>query len=202
MKRLITIITLLLALPSLAEVIPPILPANVGFSVQATNNSSIRAWAIVTARSANNGSPAVQYINAGSASNNVSFRFYKVEGAQTTVNYTNASTVVPITATNGFQANDVVIIRSLALDQYQRNTVVLGSTNLTLGATPSFVIAPGDIIYRVVSAATIQWGVSTNSLGPAPNIYIGQKGYPLLMEIEGNTPSASINVVSGVFLPP
>lgn len=174
----------------------------VGFGVGTTNAASTLSTAIVSAYSANGGTPRVTYINAMSDGATNKIKFYKVT-AQASANYTNTTTSLPVTSTNGFGVNDIIIIRHLATDQYEKRTVTtfVSSTNLVTTAAPLETVAIGDIIYRATStgAGVIAWGASTNSITTSAGIYYGQAGLPLLVEIEGST-VATLNVVAGDFV--
>ncbi len=203
LKILLAAALALLAMPSLADTIPTP-DAITGFGVTSTNQSTTRCYAIVPRRSANGGAPGVTYINAGSDSNACQLLFSKVTHVTTTT-YTNQTVSIPVASTNGFASGDVVIIEDVATGSYTRGTLTTftGATNLTLTASPyggDAAIPAGSKIYRTVNAGQIQWGASTNGLGPARFIWVGQAGYPLMLQIPGNTAAAYINSVGGEYI--
>jgi hypothetical protein len=185
---------------------PPFRAVN-GFAASAniTNLNAGLSWAVVTARSGNGGAPAVNYINAGTSNVNGVVIFYRVT-AQAQETFTNSTVNLFVDSTNGFGTvqGDIVVIRHMLDDSYDRRvlTANTANTNLALTIAPNTTV-PGDIIYRVTTNSYIAWGQVTNgvSAGGAP-LYVGQSGVPLLVEIPGGATGGSINVVSGTFLPP
>jgi hypothetical protein len=151
-------------------------PVN-GFGVGTTNGATTLSWAIVPARSANNGAPAVAYISATSDKAASKVQFYKVT-AQTTARYaTNSTVTLYVTATNGFASGDAIIIRHMADDSYEKRTLTGNSaaTNLVTTAAPLGAVVPGDMIYRVTTtgAGAIACGAAT--ITPSGQyLYVGQ----------------------------
>lgn len=179
-------------------------PVN-GFGVGTTNAASTLSWAVVPARSANGGAPAVSFINAGSATATSKIQFYKVTGVVQAKYATNTTVTLSVASTNGFASGDVIIIRRARDETYEKRTLttMTTATNLVLTAAPTGAVYPGDYIYRVstTGAGHITWGASTNSLGGIGTIYVGQKGMPLLLEIDASGSTASLNAVGGIYLP-
>lgn len=176
-------------------------PVN-GFGVGSTNGATTLSWAIVSARSANNGTPAVSYINATSDKSTSKVQFYKVT-AQAVAQLTNSTTTLYVRGTNGFASGDAVVIRHIADDSYEKRTLTSNSasTNLVVTAAPLGAVTQGDIIYKVVTtgAGSIPCGSAT--ITPSGTyLYVGQQGKPLLVELDATT-SGTLNVVGGVYLP-
>jgi len=178
--------------------------AQVGFSVCTTNPGTSSSYAIVSANSASGGAPIVQYINAGTDLAYTSrLQFYRVD-AYTSANYSNSTVTLPVASTNGIGVSgDIIIIRHVGDDKYEKRTLTAssGSTNLVTTVAPLEAVAPGDFIYHVTTsgAGCIRWGATTNSIGPSNGaIYTGQAGFPLLMDLTG-TSGAEINTVSGIY---
>lgn len=173
-----------------------------GFSAGSTNRHGTLSYAIVSPRSPLTGAaPVVRFINAGSDKVAGIVQSYKVT-AQATAQYaTNATVTLHVNRTNGFASGDVIIIRHITDDSYEKRilTTMTVATNLTTTAAPLGAVVPGDIIYRCTTtgAGTIYWGASTNSLSASGGpLFVGQKDTPLLLEIDATTAGA-INVVSG-----
>lgn len=162
-----------------AQLDPPLSAFCVG-----TTNPGTASFVIIPARSANNGTPRVQYLSYGSDKAGAKIQSYKIVSS-VRANYTNSTTVVMVENTN--TASTTVVIRHIADDSYDTGTVsAFGSTNLTMAAAPRAIV-PGDIIYGVstTGAASITVGAITNTIGPSSGgILYGQKGKPLLLLID------------------
>ena len=174
-----------------------------GFSTGTTNRGTTLSYAIVSGNAENGGVPVVQYINAGSDLATAKLQFYRVD-AQTTATFTNSTVTLPVVATNNIADGGVIIIRHTTDDSYEKRilTTSTGATNLVVTVAPLGTVVPNDIIYHVTTtrAGLINWGATTNSLGPSSGaIYVGQKGMPLLLEINATT-AGEVDVVSGIYL--
>jgi hypothetical protein len=150
--------------------------------------------------SAKYGVPRLSYINATSDKSASVIQFYSA-ASPLLVTATSAAgqtivSAVPTTITN----NDIVIVRSIANDTYQRCVVSsVTATNFVVGANLAFALAVGDPIYKVTAAGTIPVGAATKELNAGPgSIYNGQRNRPLLFEIDG-TSACQINAASGFF---
>ena len=111
----------------------------------------------------------------------------------------NTTTSCPVAATNGFAANDVVIIRHQATDTYERAVLAAFATNnaIVLTAAPGTAMAAGDLIYRVAASGTIPINNTTaNYYGDI--IYSGKPGMPLMVDIDG-TSACQINAVCATY---
>lgn len=204
--KLILILSAMLAIAFTAAAVLP--EPSTGFAVGTTNGASTLSYAIVSARSKNGGAPRVQYLNAGSDKAGSKVQFYVV-GSEATINsFSNSTTTLYVLTTNTPGSptwqSGTCIIRHIASDTYEKRTLAANSssTNIVVTAAP-YQTAPGDKVYWVTTAGagTINWGVSTNGIGPSGGgIYVGQVGKPLLLEIDATTAGA-INVVSGEYLP-
>lgn len=175
-----------------------------GFGVGSTNFNVNPSWAIIPARSANGGAPAVNFIAAGSDLAGAVVSFYKVT-AQTVARYsTNVTVTLSVDRTNGFASGTVIIIQHLANDSYEKKilTTMTASTNLITTVAPAGTVSPGDIIYAVStsSAPSIAWGATTNTISAAAPIVVGQRGKPLLVEIN-STSAGQLRAVGGTYLP-
>lgn len=183
-------------------------PVN-AWSVGSTNKDTTLSYAIVSARSANNGTPVLQYLNSGSDVATGTVRFGKVIN-EITATHTNSTTTIFVNTTNppgtavNFKAG-TIIIRHMIDDSYEKRTLAnnTGSTNIVVTAASLGEVRPGDKIYYVTTnAATILQGAATNSLNASGGaLFVGQKGKPLLIEVNATT-AGTINVASGVYLTP
>lgn len=190
-------------------------PTPYHFYSTGTTNAGTLSWAIIGALSDNGGTPVVTYLDARSDKTSLpKVQFYKVT-ASTSCNFTNSTVTIPVTQTNGFAgaSSDVVIIRHVLTDTYEKRilTTSTGSTNLVTTVAPSTTV-PGDIIYDCTTTAAGSIALSTNNVAGIPaaqamtltqsgnRVYAGQKGLPLLMEVDGTT-TASLNAVTAVIEP-
>lgn len=180
------------------------------FSAGATNGGGTLATVIIGAHSVNNGTPVVTSVNGSSDLSSAKIQFYKVV-RQTMCRYaTNSTVVISVDSTNGFASGDVIIIRHIGNDGYEKRTLttMTSATNLTTTAAP-YTTVPGDIIYGVTTTGAGSIPVVTNTLAsPAyvvnlssTAIYTGQKGMPLLLEMNA-TSSGTINYVTATYADP
>lgn len=199
--KVLLALALAVALPCVAQQSIPTV-SQLGFSACTTNGQGTASYAVISANSANGGAPVVTYINAASDKANSRFQFYRVD-AITSATYTNSTTRLDVVQTNGIADGGTIVIRHVADDTYEKRTLTTstGSTNLVVTVAPLGTVVPGDLIYHVTStrAACIRWGASTNSVGPGSGpIYIGQAGYPLLVDIDATT-LGEVNAISGYY---
>ena len=142
--------------------------------------------------------PFVTFLSA-TTDKSTAITFRVPDGNVAVASGANTTTSCPVAATNGFAANDVVIIRHQATDTYER--AVLGSfaTNnaIVLAANPGTAMAAGDLIYRVAASGTIPINNTTaNYYGDI--IYSGKPGVPLMVDIDG-TSACQINAVCATY---
>lgn len=175
-----------------------------GFSAGTTNGATTLSYAVVSARSVNGGTPAVQYINAQSDLAASTVRFGKVIAEATAT--TNSTTRIDVLSTNtgvNWQSG-TIIVRHMVDDSYEKLTLTsnTGSTNVVTTVAPRGAVYSGDKLYYVTTnAATILWGATSNSVSAAgAPLFVGQQGKPLLVEVNG-TSLATLNVASGIYLP-
>lgn len=153
------------------------------------------------------GPARIQYIDASSDLATAKITFYAITNQSLVLTGATAAGGQNLwIATNTvLQSNDVLVIRSVANDQYQRvqlTNVVFGGTNFIIDPL-NFAVTNGDLVYRCVASGTL----GNNGLGfngtnkvftaSGSAIYYGQEGYPLLMEISGTT--CALNAVAGDF---
>ncbi len=178
------------------------------YSAGSTNAGTL-AYAVIGANSDNAGAPVVTAIDATSDKAGSLVQFYKVL-AEEIASFTNSTVTLPVVNTNAFANSGTVLIRHLYTDTYEKRalTTSTGSTNLVLTVAPLEAVAPGDIIYKVVSAGSGALSLKTNSFTVANSgmscqmtgsaIYSGQKGKPLLLEVDATT-TGTINGVTARF---
>jgi hypothetical protein len=173
-----------------------------GFGVGTTNAGTTLSWAIVGARSANNGMPSINLLSATSDLSSSVISFWQCD-AITEANLTNSTTTLYVPQTNGVADNGTIIIRHITDDSYEKRTLTTstGATNLLVTVAPLTTVVPGDIIYHMIKTGkgTIPVGATTLTLNGG-SLYTGPRGRPLMVDING-TSSATLNAVGGVYLP-
>jgi hypothetical protein len=159
-----------------------------------TDVGNTLCYAILSTAGEGGKAPVITYLNATSDKAGSIIQFYTC-GQVVSASHGSTTVSVPVNATNGFTAADIIIIRHGATDTYERRILdtFTSATNLTTTVAPSVALVPGDIIYKAVVAGTIPVGAATKELNGV-GIYAGEKGKPLLLEIDG-TSSCQINAV-------
>lgn len=158
------------------------------------------------------GIPTITYIDAnltGADTNSATalVRFY-TPGEKQALTGASASGASTLTAsTNGFAANDVLVVRKRSTDTYQRVTISsLSGSTITLNETLSFALTTSDEFYKMTLAGYIgnnihqPYGKIVANANGAP-IFVGKAGRPTLTEAFGAATPILRNV-SGVFLSP
>lgn len=178
-------------------------PNLIGYSAITTNGASALSWAFISARGKDAGAPALTFVSATTDKVGAKIQCYKVT-ATTFATITNTTTAIPVAQTNGFAQNDIIIIRHLLDDSYEKRTLGAFVTNnaLAVSAAPLGTVKTNDVIYRVTTTGAPTWptgGALTNSWS-GPALAVGQGGYPLLVEVDG-TSSATLNLITAIYLP-
>lgn len=175
-------------------------------SVGTTNGNTALSWAIVPARSANAGTPVITYLNASSDLSFAAITNYTIT-ATTVANFTNSTVSLPTTGTNGFAVNDYVIIRHALTENYEKRVVdtPTSATNVTVTVAPLEAVLPGDVLYRCQAkgSAYIPFsaaGTNISLTAAGLPIFAGQKGCPMLIEVNATTKGA-INALTAIWLP-
>lgn len=174
-------------------------------------NLSTASWAIIGNNSANAGIPVVTYINGVEpTATGAKVQFFRITD-QVGVNGTNTTVTIPVVITNGFGVGDSIVIRHMANDTYERRVVTTLTTSnaLVLTQAPTTTTVPGDIVYRATNNLAGNIPLSTNTVTTkneitlsGPGIYSGQRGLPLLIELQGGTAnSVLLNSVNAVIVP-
>ncbi len=178
------------------------------FAAGSTNGATALSWVIIGAHSVNGGAPLVTALNATTDKSTAKVQFYKVL-RQTSVRYaTNSGAVISVDSTNGFVSGDVIVIRHMVNDGYEKRTLttMTSATNLTTTAAP-YTTIPGDIVYGLTTVGAGSIPVLTNNINAnvvslsGGVIYGGQKGCPLLIEVDATT-SGTLNYVTATFSDP
>lgn len=146
------------------------------------------------------GAPFVTYVSATSDKASSVIKFYSA-ASPVFVNATSASggtniSVVPTGITN----NNVIVVRSIANDTYQRLVVSSASaTNIFTTAALSFTLNANDPVFLMTANGTIPVGSNTVSASTSGGVAFGSKGKPLLLEVDG-TSACSLNLAAGRYL--
>lgn len=204
-----TILGLALALCALclpATINAQVITGRAAYSTGGTAVGTTLSYAIISGYSFNGGTPTVTYISGTSDKAGSVFKFYNV-GTNTTANFASSSTSIPVQQTNGFAANDIIVIQHAATDTYERRVLAAftSATNLTTTVAPTVALSVGDKVFdcNTNSAATIPVGNATKEVTTASGlggIYAGQPGLPLLIDLD-MTSAGQINTVTAVYLP-
>lgn len=143
-------------------------------------------YTVVSANSANGGTPVVTYLNATADNATNWIQFYQTSKAPAVCVNSNVTVQIPVASTNGFGAGNIVIIRHKLNDVYERRVVdtFTLATNINVTVAPSFTVQPGDFIYKCSTNGSIPVGAATKELNGS-GIYSGQKGLPMLIEVNG-----------------
>lgn len=175
------------------------------FASGGTVYSAKTNYAIIPSGSLNGGAPVVTYLNATGDSNAVSVVRFYTSTNKTYATAANGTTTNYVANTNGFSPGKVVILRHLGNPEVNERLVV-SSTQLTNQLV--FQIAPvtaaviGDIYYQLDAGGIIPVGTNTVSLSGS-EIYAGQAGVPLLLEVNFSTTTTggAINAVGARYSP-
>jgi imidazole glycerol phosphate synthase subunit HisF len=174
-----------------------------------TTNAGTASDVIIGALSANGGIPVVTAIDAISDKNGSRVTAYRVTH-ETAATHTNSTTTLFVQGTNGFGVSGTIIIRHLLTDTYEKRALGNNSsaTNLVVTAASLEAVVPGDIIYKVASSGAGSLSMKTNTFTVANSglsltltgerIIAGQKGKPLLLEVDADTTGA-IRLVTAKF---
>jgi len=169
------------------------------FAGGGTDVGTTLCYAVVSANGKNQGVPVVTYVNATSDKAGSIIQFYNIT-TSTAANVVSTSTALPVTSTNGFASGDIIVIRHLLDDTYERRilTTFTTATNLVTTVAPTVALVVGDIVYRAATAGFIPVGSATLQI-VGDGIYAGQPGKPLLLEVDC-TSAGQINAVAAKFV--
>lgn len=142
------------------------------------------------------GQPVVSYFSATSDLSTSTIKGYATS-AGIPVTATAASGQAVVTHASGasaFAGNDIVIVRSVANNTYQRVVVASDTaTSVTFVENLSFALAAGDQMYICTVNAQIPVGASTVSV--LDDTFVGTEGRPFLIDLNG-TSASQINAIT------
>ena len=153
----------------------------------------------------------VEYLDCTSTSALVPVTFYTA-GSSLTVTNASASgaTNIWVTSTTGLAAGDVLVVRSVANDTYQRVKIV--ATNATVGiiitndftsATLNFALVSGDAVYKMTPQGSKVVGAASLTITtPGGGVWNAEEGKPLLVDMANAVGTNTINIISGVYYDP
>lgn len=174
------------------------------FAGSGTDQGTTNSYYVAGNFTLNPGTPVLRYINVASDLAPSKVTFYTLTNMTTIVNPTNTGlTNFVVASTNGYASNNIIVIKHLASDTYERLPVwFVGLTNqITVKYPPLGTCAQNDPIWMANAAGVIPIGVASNSVptGPIDFLYAGQYKLPLLFEVNG-TSTAHINACAGNYL--
>lgn len=104
----------------------------------------------------------------------------------------------------GFASNDVVVIRYVAADRYQRCVVTnWNGSNLFIHPGLALDAAVGDYVYKMSPNGALLYSASntTNYMGGGGPLFYGRQGYPTLIDLYYSN-TASFKLISGSYYNP
>jgi hypothetical protein len=142
------------------------------------------------------GQPVVSYFSATSDKAASTIKGYST-AAGIPVTATAASGQAVVTHASGasaFAANDIVIVRSVANNTYQRVVVLSDtSTSVTFNENLNFALAAGDQLY--IATVNAQIPVAAATVSVISETFAGTEGRPLLVDLDG-TSASQINAIT------
>lgn len=188
---------LLLIAFAIAALAIPNARAQTGFSLKSTAIGTTNSYCVVPVGRA---AATVQYINASSDATNAAVKFWTAaDPVYCSVVSAISQATISVAAYSAITNGNVIVVRSVANDTYQRivvssvtATTIVGVENL------NFALAVGDPIYLETSAGTIPIGSGTHEINNTGGIFHGQNGKPVLLDV-ASTSVVSIILASGVW---
>lgn len=171
-----------------------------GVSIGGTVVSGALNYAVISAYSATGLPAKVTHIDGTSDLATSKFLFYSVP-AYCGITNTNTTVTIPVNQTNGFAANDIVVLRHVATDTYERRVITsLVSNSIVLTVAPTVAVRNGDIMYTCRTNGFIpRSNSSTNTVVDSPTgFYTAQPNLPLLIDLDG-TSACTINLVNATY---
>jgi hypothetical protein len=142
------------------------------------------------------GQPVVSYFSATSDKAASTIKGYST-AAGIPVTATAASGQAVVTHASGasaFAPNDIVIVRSVANNTYQRVVVLSDtSTSVTFNENLNFALAAGDQLY--IATVNAQIPVAAATVSVISETFAGTEGRPLLVDLDG-TSASQINAIT------
>ena len=141
------------------------------------------------------GQPVVSYFSATSDKAASTIKGYST-AAGIPVTATAASGQAVVTHASGasaFAANDIVIVRSVANNTYQRVVVASDtSTSVTFNENLNFALAAGDQLY--IATVNSQIPVAAATVSVISETFVGTEGRPFLIDLDGTSASQIIAI--------
>lgn len=194
----VTVMVLAMAMTAALAEPPPL----VGFAGQGIGASGAKSNFIVSANCANGGVARLLYINATGGNADNLTTFYGPDGRTAVITNLAASTTqLPVSVTNGWIANDIVVIRHRTNDTYEA-AVIVASTNNVLGisAAVTATVFPGDIVYGMELVNTFTHGTSKELSAPS-GFFIARRRGPVLLRASGTSVGVTgYQAVSGDYI--
>ena len=203
MKQIITIIAALSFAAISAQ-------ADIGYNSYAAGGTAIVGtnYVIIPNLSKNGGQPVVNFLSATGTNTSAAISFY-TSTKQSVVAATNSTTTVYV-ATNGWAADDIIVIQHNKAglnvrSAYERRQVAsLGAASLVLNVAPTTATLPGDLVWKQTSIGSIPVGVATANTAVTLTItgpcITGERNQPLLID-NGGVGATTINAVNATFVP-
>jgi len=108
----------------------------------------------------------------------------------TLANTNTAATNIIIAATNGFAANDLVIISSASTNRTMTVGGFVNTTNVYLTGALGFAQTVGMDVFHLSAASTLGLGATTNKSYQGEAIYVAPRGRPLRLVVSGTSYSS------------
>ncbi len=157
-----------------------------GHSTGGTVVGTTLYYGVISANGRNSGTPVITGISARSGAATAKIQFYGTTNS-TSANFASTTTSIPVVSTNGFTSSDIIVIRHMIDDTYERRatTTFTSGTNLTVTVAPTVALAAGDQVFKMYTTGQLIWGAVTNTI-QSPGIWYGQASKPLLFEIDSS----------------
>lgn len=159
-----------------------------------TDIGATNTWFIAPADRA--GQPVVTYFNATSDLSTATIKGYNTAPGipVTAVAASGQAVVTHASGAAAFAPNDIVIVRSVANNTYQRCVVASDTaTSVTFHENLSFALAPGDQLY--IATINSQILVAAATVSVLRETFVGVEGRPLLVDLVG-TSASQINAIT------
>lgn len=164
-----------------------------------TDIGATNTWFVAPADRA--GQPVVKYFSATSDKSGSTIKGYTAAaGIPVTATAASGQAVVThASSASAFAANDIVIVRSVANNTYQRCVVASDTaTSVTFNENLTFALAAGDQLY--IATVNAQIPVAAATVSVLSETFVGAEGRPLLIDLDG-TSASQINAITVEYKP-
>lgn len=144
----------------------------------------------------------VLYVNATSDKAGSVIQFYNSAAPINVTNSSVSGTNVVWASGTGLSGSDILIVRSVSGETFQRVTVSSATDGyITLNQNLSFALVAGDKVYKATTAGFIPVGAATKEVNASVGGCYFSQGLdrPLLIDLDG-TSAVHINAISGDYL--